>query len=440
MNQKTDDTSDSPEPSAAEPDEVPVIEEPDDALQHDAVGANSEPADEPFESGDLRGEPAGETYRTGDDPDRLPASKPARGPLASIVASLALLLALAALAVAWLARQDRDSSERAANNEAAIASLSGNVGDVHDSLQSLESRLADIGESGAASAETVAALEREIDDLTERNQSLAHRTGNLENAISSLQGVSAGVRDTWALAEAEYYMQIANAELQLAGNPGIAALALGFADERIRQLADPALSEVRRALRSELQALESIEQPDLEGMTLTLASLADRVEALPLNEQLALPGDDPAPVDPELSGFDRAVASVKQAFGDIVSVRRTDEPLRPLMSPDAVYFLRVNLSLAFQAARLALLKGEQGVFEQNLEDAAEWLRQYYDSDSRAVASALDTISELQSSSTDVSLPDISQSLRLLRQYRTLRDADAVDANNSDSSTADEPTR
>ena len=35
-----------------------------------------------------------------------------------------------------------------------------------------------------------------------------------------------------------------------------------------------------------------------------------------------------------------------------------DDQARPLLAPDAVYFLRTNLSLQLQAARLALLRGD----------------------------------------------------------------------------------
>ena len=38
---------------------------------------------------------------------------------------------------------------------------------------------------------------------------------------------------------------------------------------------------------------------------------------------------------------------------------RADEAMRPLIAPEAQYFLRANLALQLQAARLALLRGEE---------------------------------------------------------------------------------
>jgi uroporphyrin-3 C-methyltransferase len=416
MNKTTDDSNDSPEP---------LVPEKAAAREH-AVEPDIE-RDAP-------------SFRSGAEPRDIPAAPPPRSGRSSFVAWLAFLLALVALATSgYVAWQNRASSDDVAGNEAAIAALSGDLRETVDSLRaSQREALADRDETVRLMSQSIDSLRRELDDVLRQNESVAPRLGNLEDAISSLQGVSAGVRDTWMLAEAEYYMQIANAQLQLAGNPRIAALALDFAAERIRQMANPALGEVRRALTQELQALESMETADLEGMTFALASLAERIESLPLNQEVDVSDDEAAPVDPELSGFRRAIASIKRAFGDIVSVRRTDEELTPLLSPEAAYFLRANLALKCQAARLALLRGEQGVFRQSLDDAADWLREYYDADSSAVASALATISELQDENVSVTPPDISDSLRLLRQYRTLRDAEQPRTEESDSGATAEP--
>ena len=94
----------------------------------------------------------------------------------------------------------------------------------------------------------------------------------------------------------------------------------------------------------------------------------------------------------------------------------------PLMSPEAVYFLRTHLTLQLQAARLALLRGEQAVFQQSLDDAGAWIETYFDAESTQVASALQTIEEIHGSMVVAAKPDISGSLRLLRQVRTLSES------------------
>ena len=75
-----------------------------------------------------------------------------------------------------------------------------------------------------------------------------------------------------------------------------------------------------------------------------------------------------------------------------------------------------------QSARLALLRGEQAVFEQSLDDTSALLAEHFDADSAQVASTRETLSEVRGNVVTTAAPDISQSLRLLRQYRTLAES------------------
>lgn len=349
-----------------------------------------------------------------------PEPKRKRRGFTGFVGWLALVLALVALTgTAYLVFENWRAGSTDEESDRALANLDVTLNATRESLNSLEQRLDNLAARDVASMGELQSVERKLDERLQTIESLPGRVGNLEGAISSLQGISKGARDAWLLAEAEYYMQIANAQLQLAGNPHLASLALSFADERLLQLADPALTDVRRALSDELQAIEIMEKPDIEGVTLTLASLAGIVDSLPLRQEIEVSESDADEIDTELSGIGRALASLKKTVGDVVSVRRTDEAAAPLTAPDAVYFLRANLALQLQAARLALLRSEKEIFEQSLDDASDWLTRYYDAESAPVQSALETIGEIRNGLFSVAPPDISESLRLLRQHVNL---------------------
>ncbi len=340
------------------------------------------------------------------------------------IAWLALFLALIGVAAVGYSIVDEWRTSRAAEAGTSdlrdsIAGLRSRIGDADTTIAALERALADSTDANARLAAELDGLRRETEQRLALIDSLSPRMTGIENSVAALQGVSAGARNTWLLAEAEYYMQIANAQLQLAGNPELALLALGMADERIVQLADPGLIDVRRALSNELAALEAMEQPDTEGIALTLASLARVVDSLPLRQAAA--GDEAADETSaeEEGGFDRFWGSVTGAFSELVKVTPPDQARAPLIAPEAEYFLRTNLSLKLQAARLALLRGQQTIFEQSLDDAAAWLHEYFDRQSAPVISAMQTIAEVRESTLTIDAPDIAESLRLLRQYRTL---------------------
>lgn len=338
------------------------------------------------------------------------------------IAWLALFLSLITLAgIGYMLVQDWRAQRDEDQNATTLADVRSRLTASNESMSNLDRSLTELAEADAQAASQFEILQKDVDERIQLLDSLPSRMSNVESSLATMQGVSIGARNTWLLAEAEYYMQIANAQLQLAGNPQLAAMALSMADERIVQLANPALTNVRRALADELAALEVMQKPDIEGITLTLASLARVVDSLPL-KQIIRPNSDVDEVDSNLSGVGRAWASVKGALSGLVRVTVPEESAVPLMTPEAIYFLRTNLTLQLQAARLALLRGEQAIFHQSLDDAAAWLDSYFDTGSAQVGSALQTIDEIRGSVFDVSTPDISESLRLLRQFEAISES------------------
>ena len=353
--------------------------------------------------------------------DSAPTEKAAVSKRGNGVAWFAVLLSLIAIAAIatvvvkdWWAEDDNGSL----SNLASIEGLDGRVKQSADALAALETRVGQITHPDYSG--DIAAVRSDVEDQIRLLNSLPSRMMSLESSVASLAGISAGARETFLLAEAEYYLQIGNAQLQLANNPRLASLALGMADERVTQLSDPALTAVRRAISDELAALEVMDKPDLEGATLTLASLARVVESLPLASTKFT--DESAGDESERSGIDRAWGSVKDAMSGLVKVTPPDEAKLALVSPDAEYFLRNNIALQLQSARLALLRGEQAIFEQTLDDTSALLDAYFDKSSPQVESAQLTIAEIRADVFTTSAPDISESLRLLRDYRSLRES------------------
>ena len=356
-------------------------------------------------------------------PAALPAPERKNGKGGAGIAWLALFLALVAAAgMGYTVVQDWRERAAAQQSADSVAELRNRLASSSDAVQTLGDDLTALAAADDRVATELRALRAELDSRIQLIDSLPSRVSNIENAMSALQGISTGARNTLLLAEAEYYMQLANAQLQLAGNPELAALALGMADDRLVQLADPALTEVRRALADELAALDIMDKPDIEGATLTLSSLAGVVATLPLRQASVDEAERSGGADEDASGLDRAWASVRRAASGLVRVTPPDETAIPLLTPDAEYFLRTNLTLQLQVARLALLRGEQAVFEQSLADADDWLRDYFDTNSAQVRGARATLEEIRSSMVVVSPPDISASLQLLRQYNNLSGA------------------
>jgi uroporphyrin-3 C-methyltransferase len=396
----------------------------DKTTSHDSADEETVEAELDPQEGNVTDETA-EDFERDPDPEAIRQVGKKKG--AGVVTWLALLLSIVAIAaVALDYLRDQETAGESAQSDAELQTLTASVNATQNALSSLEQSVSALSELDAERGAALDRFGRQLNDRLRQLDSLPGRLATIEASMSSLQGISTGARDAWLLAEAEYYMQIANAQLQLARNPELAALALKHADERVSQLGDPRLMNIRQTLSDERRALEAMDTPDTAGITLTLASLAATVESLPLKQETAAREGETTGtgVNPELTGMDRAMASLRNAVDGIVSVRRADETMQPMIAPEAEYFLRANLALQLQAARLALLRGEEVVFRRSLDDVDDWLGKYYDQESTAVQSARVTIAEIRDSVLVIAMPDISGSLRLLRQFNTLADAAA----------------
>ena len=410
---------------------------------------NSSTDNDTTEEGPAENETDRSDADAGFDDSELIAEAPRGSKLPTILSFAAAVLAVLALTLSgWILVTTREQirgltetgstaeiTGSVAANESAIRRLEDEIEELtaaRDSarlaLSAMEERLVRMAADDGTVAADVDSLERRLEQRLDLIDSIPARVASIERSMSTLRGISTGAEDAWLLSQAEYFLQIANAELELSRNPGVAEQALRMADQRLVEVDDPGLTDVRRQLSADLQSLEALDVPDIAGTAVTLASLSRIVDSLSIREELltrrraagdVAPAGDPEPA----GGTDRALATLSDAFSGFISVRRTDEAARPLIAPEAVYFLRANLSLQLQAARLSLLTGEQALFEQSLDDAVAWLNEYYDTTSTPVRSALATMNDIRGSSISGELPDISGSLRLLRQYIAFNAAD-----------------
>ncbi len=352
----------------------------------------------------------------------------AAAPRRSFAALLSLVVSVVALAgVAWLFLSRESVSELDFASPADVADARRQMETLDSAISTLGSRvdaLAALEDSAAAARSRLEeSLRRDIEAVEERfasYDSLPPRVGNLETSVAAIQGIEAGARDTLLLAEAEYYLKIANALLTLGGDIELAGVALGMADDRVAGIGNPALNNVRQSIRDSMTALELADDVDIETNAMLLASLARVIDSLPLKpvegEAELVTGESD---DGEPGTAGRAWSAVKQAVFSAVKVTRPGDEETPLLLPGTEPLIRANLVLQLQAARLALLRGEQSIFDQSLEDADAWLETYFDTDSLQVQSARTTLGEIRGVVMDTDLPDISQPLTLLRQYEAL---------------------
>jgi len=350
-----------------------------------------------------------------DGPDDPAEPRAAWPKLAAGVAFALALLASAGVAVLWWQYREFYVALHGADVE-----LEASLERVRASQRSLSDRLDAVGGAAEATRERTERLADRLEGLPPRMAELERQLGDVpariaaaERQLAAVQGGSFDAQATWLKAEAEYYLAVANAELELAGRWDNAATALELADGRLRALADPAVAPVRRQIAADLLALESVNRPDLERVVFELASLADRVEGLPLRAVGGAAADEP-PLDDVEPGLGRLVASVRQALGSLVTIERRDDAEARVASAERRALAHRELRTELSLARAGALQSDAAAYAASLRAAQGLLERDFDIAHPGVRAAAALVEELAAVDISPPRPDISRSLSLLR--------------------------
>jgi uroporphyrin-3 C-methyltransferase len=110
---------------------------------------------------------------------------------------------------------------------------------------------------------------------------------------------------------------------------------------------------------------------------------------------------------------------VGQSLSEVFRVREHNTPVRPMLPPRREYYLRQNLRLQLEAARLALLREDAVQYRSSLVTARSWVKDYFSVHDAEVEQLSRQLEKLSTLEVHASLPDISSSLHLLQQQMKL---------------------
>jgi len=319
---------------------------------------------------------------------------------------LCLLIIAGVAALAWLGWQQLQQRE---------ASLD----DVRTMMQQQQSR---VEELEARYQERLNALDRRAQQATAEVERLEQQ---MTRSAQQLLAMGAKTRTDWLLAEAEYLLRLANQRLLMERDPQGALAILQAADEVLRETEETAVYPVRRQIAQEIVALQNVAELDRTGIFLKLDALAGGIGQLQQRMEQELPEVDLEGVQQDVSVSDwrGALAELWGEVKQLVVVRRTNEPVEPLLPPKDIFFLQQNLRLMLEQAQLALLEKNQELYDSSLRKAQDWVRRFFvtsePGDNARAQRFLDNLASLQQVKVDPDLPDISASLR---QLQTLVDS------------------
>lgn len=244
----------------------------------------------------------------------------------------------------------------------------------------------------------------------------------LNNQGKRLVELGSTTRSDWLLAEASYLARLANQRLQTERNTKSPLALLQNVDVILKQLDDPELLPVRRAVAADITALQLAGEVDSAGLYLELSALAEAVVKLsvlkPMTETMPEPKQTENAIDEQpklrsmVTGF---ITSVSQ----LIRVSQRSQPIEPLLQVHEEAIVRQNLRLMLEQAQSAVMREEQAIYSQSLEKAQRWLAQYFQLNPSAtvIQQRLANLSDIE---VVQQLPNISDSLQAIETLIALR--------------------
>lgn len=266
----------------------------------------------------------------------------------------------------------------------------------------------------------------QLRELTARITSLEAHYTELQNQSSTKEALYSELslgRDETALAEIEQMLLLAQQQLQLSANVKAALIAVQSADARLQRMDRLEFNGLRKTFNQDMVKLRALPSIDITGINFQLNNLMEEVDAMPLAYQVHAKSAVILTLAPSAdeTRWEKLLREVKQEMGKLVRLENTGKAEIPLLLPNQEFFLRENLKLRLLSARIALLSRDQVSFRHELKTTQNWVMRYFDIKSGEGLRMQDTLNKLINSGIDIVLPNISQSLQAVRNYRLTRE-------------------
>jgi uroporphyrin-3 C-methyltransferase len=253
-------------------------------------------------------------------------------------------------------------------------------------------------------AAKVAVLDSKVSEMS------AYRA-QLEDVVRSVTRA----RDENLAVELEAALRVAQDQTQLTGSVEPLLAALRTAERRLARSSDPRLALVARAVTKDLEHVKTASVPDTAGLLARIDQLLRQVDDLPVANEARPSGREAAargtPVQsaPDTWWGRWSMALLNEARG-LLRVSRVERPEAALLSPEQAFFVRENLKLRLQGARLALLARQYEAGRADLAAAQALLGTWFDPASRRTQAAATLLQQVQGLTKAADLPRVQDTL------------------------------
>lgn len=280
-------------------------------------------------------------------------------------------------------------------------------------IQELQEQLAESLQSGPAEGESTqqlgANINQEILAIRQQLAELQNRSTTAESE-PNLQ---------WKLLEAEYLIGLAGKKLQLERDRASALALMQSADSALSQSGNSNVFAVREVISRESAQLRAVQMVDLEGVYLRIANIALQAENINLLNSMRENFENRRNTESAFEEVESSQGSFLNAtlsfLRSIFVWRKWDGIPEAMLASGQDIYIKQTFELMLEQAKLAVVSGDQNLYQTSLTNAADWVQRYAVMDTVAAETILTEINELAGIDLNPSLPLINESLSLLRR-------------------------
>lgn len=277
------------------------------------------------------------------------------------------------------------------------------------------------------------------DSLREENSSLKSQIASINSRIGEAEKklISQGKTlaryeernpDDWKVAQAYFLVNSAYQSAVFQGDPTSASWCLRDADSMLLNIEDPEVIKVRKAISNDLIALANIPAVDKRGIMFSIDSVCGNLNAMTLNgmdDSFGAQKEAKQKMDLALTDIGNWKDNLLRALSDFssrfIEIRRRDEhALSEFLTSAQADTLRENIRSLLLLSKQALIQGDNVSYRNNLNQAIDLIRNYYDASADATKANLATLKSVVDLKISVDLPSVLSSYTIFRDIAQQR--------------------
>jgi len=299
--------------------------------------------------------------------------------------------------------------------------LTRQINDYQAQLTAIQSQLAALQSEIAGKEDHFNKTLADFSDLHTQKTEATRK--ELTDKVLQVQRQLGKTRGDWLIADAEYLLSVANERLHLVGDVNTTRAALEAADQRLRESGDTGTITIREQIAKEISLLQGVKVPDVVGLYVSIQALESDVAKLTLllpysGKPLTATGEaaESSPVSEEPN--DLLNSAIHELEG-IVTIKHSDKPIKEILTQEQAEFIREQLKVKLEIVKIALVQQNDALFQAGLADIKTAINQHFTNNDN-VKGFVSELSRLQGIKLRSQLPDISLSLKMLRDVTKLR--------------------